>query len=351
MLKNVIVFLLSFMLVLSTIVPVLAAVNDRNFSISIDLKKTSKSLRGGQTLYVGGAGLGNFTKIQDAIDAAADGDTVFVYDDSSPYVENIVIDTQISLLGEEKNTTIIDAAYKGNVVNITVDDVMISGFTIQNGNDSGIYLASNYTRIMDNIVSDNAWGITNINLGNLSFPESPNMGYYTITNNQIIRNGGGIYFASETNSTISGNIISQSDFGMTLMGTENDNISFNIISNNNFDVGLGIFIMGSYNLMIYRNNISHNGLGMWTFITSATKILQNNFIGNNRTAMSYQWILSKIRMLKNRLHLPIHRNVWDENYWNGPRVLPYIIPGVFLKLSLQVDWHPAQEPYSIVTGV
>jgi parallel beta-helix repeat protein len=299
-------------------------------------------------LYVGGSGPGDYTKIQDAIDNATDGDTVFVFDDSSPYIENIVINTSISLLGEEKNTTIIDGAYKGNDVNITADNVTIHGFTIKNGNDSGIYLSSNNNRIMDNIISDNVWGITNVDFGNLSIPESSR--YNTIINNRIIGNGGGIYFVGESNTTISGNIISQAVFGITLMDVINNNISFNVISENNIDLGVGVFIFGSYNTTIYRNNISHNGLGVWTFITSATKILQNNFIGNNRSALTYQGYLSKIRMLKNRLNLPIHRNVWDENYWNGPRLLPYIIPGVFLKLSLQVDWHPAQEPYNIPGG-
>ena len=44
-----------------------------------------KSLSSGNTLYVGGSGEGNYSKIQDAINGASDGDTVFVYDDSSPY--------------------------------------------------------------------------------------------------------------------------------------------------------------------------------------------------------------------------------------------------------------------------
>jgi hypothetical protein len=35
----------------------------------------------GKTLYVGGSGEGNYTKIQDAIDNASKGDTVFVYDE------------------------------------------------------------------------------------------------------------------------------------------------------------------------------------------------------------------------------------------------------------------------------
>jgi len=61
----------------------------------------SQSSRG-DWLYVGGSGLGNYSKIQDAIDNASDEDTVFVYDDSSPYYENLEIDKSIKLLGEIK---------------------------------------------------------------------------------------------------------------------------------------------------------------------------------------------------------------------------------------------------------
>jgi len=45
----------------------------------------------GDTLYVGGNDPGCYDTIQSAIDAAKSGDTIFVYDDSSPYYENIVI--------------------------------------------------------------------------------------------------------------------------------------------------------------------------------------------------------------------------------------------------------------------
>ena len=38
----------------------------------------------GNIYYVGGNGPDNYTKIQGAINDASDGDTVFVYDDSSP---------------------------------------------------------------------------------------------------------------------------------------------------------------------------------------------------------------------------------------------------------------------------
>ena len=49
----------------------------------------------GKTLYVGGSGPGNYSSIQEAIDNASDGDTVFVFDESSPYNESITINTSI----------------------------------------------------------------------------------------------------------------------------------------------------------------------------------------------------------------------------------------------------------------
>ncbi|MHA1376567.1 MAG: hypothetical protein ACTSR7_19990, partial [Promethearchaeota archaeon] len=54
-----------------------------------DVKQIVLPTTSGDTLYVGGNGTGNYTKIQDAIDDANPGDTVFVYDDSSPYYEKV----------------------------------------------------------------------------------------------------------------------------------------------------------------------------------------------------------------------------------------------------------------------
>jgi parallel beta-helix repeat protein len=93
----------------------------------------------GMTLYVGGGGPNNYTSIQDAVDDASGSDTIFVYDDSSPYDENVYIDKSIDLIGENKDTTIIDGGFReGPVVWVEDTIVDISGFTIQNGNSYGI---------------------------------------------------------------------------------------------------------------------------------------------------------------------------------------------------------------------
>ena len=86
----------------------------------------------GKTLYVGGSGPGNYSKIQDAIDNASDGDTVFVYEYSSPYRENLEIDKSINLLGEDRDTTIIDGPGGSNTANVIANRINISGFTLIN---------------------------------------------------------------------------------------------------------------------------------------------------------------------------------------------------------------------------
>ena len=80
------------------------------------------------THYVGGAGPGNYTTIQSAIDAANPGDTVYVF--NGTYSEQITIGKSLSLVGEDKNTTTIRSTMMGSVVSVSADWVNITGLTI-----------------------------------------------------------------------------------------------------------------------------------------------------------------------------------------------------------------------------
>ncbi|MCK5113010.1 MAG: hypothetical protein KAQ84_05650, partial [Thermoplasmatales archaeon] len=127
-------------------------------------KQSIKPLSFGNILYVGGNGTGNYSKIQDAIDNASDGDTVFVYDDSSPYYENVSIYKSINLIGEDKNSTVIDGFSSGYIVKIFSDWVNVSGFTVQNSGGewfpgyAGFNIRANYTTISNNIIKNNCIG-------------------------------------------------------------------------------------------------------------------------------------------------------------------------------------------------
>ncbi len=58
--------------------------------------KTSKEMERGQTFYVGGYGPNNYTQIQDAIDNASEGDTVFVF--NGTYFEHVTVNKSINLI-------------------------------------------------------------------------------------------------------------------------------------------------------------------------------------------------------------------------------------------------------------
>lgn len=103
------------------------------------------------TYYVGGTGAGNYTSIQDAIDNASDGDTVFVY--AGMYNETVTINKTITLEGESKENTIINGRTNGDVVSITADWVNVTQFSIENGS-YGVYVEGDYSNITKNTIKN-----------------------------------------------------------------------------------------------------------------------------------------------------------------------------------------------------
>ena len=99
------------------------------FTIFVSLSEVV-ALEPSNTLYVGGNGTGNYSKIQDAIDDASNGDAIFVY--SGIYYENLIVDKSVSLQGKNKEYAIIDGNGGGDVVYISADEVQLSNFTIRN---------------------------------------------------------------------------------------------------------------------------------------------------------------------------------------------------------------------------
>lgn len=72
--------------------------------------------------------------IQSAIDSANPGDTIMVA--SGTYTENLVIAKTVTLIGEARNTTIIDGSSTGDVILVTADAVRIKKFSIINGGEN-----------------------------------------------------------------------------------------------------------------------------------------------------------------------------------------------------------------------
>jgi nitrous oxidase accessory protein NosD len=107
----------------------------------------------------------NYTTIQTAIDAneTLDGHTILV--DAGIYYEHVYMDKQISLIGENRTTAIIDGHGTGHVISVYSNFVAVRGFTIQQsgfftGLPSGIEIGALNSTIIDNIVISNKGGIS-----------------------------------------------------------------------------------------------------------------------------------------------------------------------------------------------
>ncbi len=302
--------------------------------------KNTLSSTNGNILYVGGTGEGNYTKIQDAIDDAVDGDTVYVYDDSSPYYENLTINKGITLLGEDKETTIIDGLkLTYNIISISADWVTISGFTIQNCNgdylNGAIRINGDYITISGNIIKDN----NNISSNGIRFVERlAKHKYNTISNNIFINNFVGILIEDIIHTTIKNNKFTNHVNGIlpeyicyntTIMGNLIDECKIS-----------GIEINGNNNI-ISGNTISNVTRASHARAVDVTgknnQIINNNFFNNRRNAIC--------------LTLP-WKNLWNGNYWDDwigfkylqLDFLPYFERFLFWFI---IDWHPAQEPHDI----
>jgi len=307
----------------------------------------------GNILYVGGTGEGNYTTIQSAIDEASDGDTVFVFDDSSPYNENLNVDKSISLKGEKKETTVINGNDSEIVVNISSDNVILSGFTVLNhGNYSShnsiIFIESDYNIISENIIKVyKSYGI------DIIYTE-----YTTISDNIITGNTSksflGISIYEGKNNKISGNIIKSFKGGIAFGYSNNYSICGNTLIDNEFGINPAGF---SINDVISLNTISGSFCGIYALNCFNYKITKNNFIGNLKNAgFGYYSFEFFVFGFKYRSIRDIRSTIkWDGNYWNKPRSFPKPILGELPPALIiptpwfQFDWHPAQEPYNYTT--
>jgi parallel beta-helix repeat protein len=266
----------------TSIIPAVAQDNEK-------LLPTSR----GNWLYVGGNGPENYSRIQDAVNNASNGDTIYVYDDSSPYYENLVVDKSIHLIGENKETTIVDGKDSGTCISIIVDSVNVSGLTVQNSSYwfAGIEMTnSNFTNISSNILKNNGGPGLHFNNANNNI----------ITNNIITHNWEGIYLRYGQNNLIDNNFICFNDnlgidlyTGLNTISKNNissdgydgisvfntdllSNIVNNFISNNSIR---GISIWISTNVIVANNVISNNGIGIE--IEYSTSVIYNNSLFNN----------------------------------------------------------------------
>ena len=261
---------LAVMLSILLIVPATsyqADMRDNSYVKGKSNKIETAIINDGNTLYVGGSGEGNYSSIQDAVDNASNGDTIYVYDDSSPYYENVVINKSVNLIGETKETTIIDGEKKGNVIYVCGNGVHISNFTIQRGGEgwpgAGIFIRSSDNVISNNIIKNNGEGIIIMDLVSK---------HNKIRKNTVVNNTetGIDLFNADGNIIKENNVLCNGGDGITIADAGSNTIEKNVLADT-------IYLGRAYRNIVKDNSFSEGGIRIW--YSSGNKLSNNTING------------------------------------------------------------------------
>lgn len=274
----------------------------------------------------------DYPTIDSAITNANDGDTIFVK--KGVYVENPVVNKSISLVGEDRDSTVIDVTAG---LRIERNNVTITGFTIYDG-WHGITVSANCCRISGNKITDATNGIVLFGCEN------------NITGN-ILKSIGlssAIQLNYANGNLINNNYIESCTEGIQLRAGSSDNtVTGNIVTNCK---DVAIRLLGGYSPprwydpngnTIMRNRISNSGCGTTIYGANRNIIINNNYVNN-----TVQFSANEDYYLIWGGNVSV--NTIKENYWsdyngtdaNGDGIgdMPYVID------ENNIDQYPLMKP-------
>lgn len=252
----------------------------------------------------------DYPTIQEAINAADSGDTIYVT--AGMYPENIVVDKSVLIVGEDSSVTVVDGMGHGHVIHVEADDVSITGLTITNSSKwpyIGLFVEGKNCNINENNIVGNYYGIYLSNAsnnrlrGNIMAGNTHNFAVWAQsrsgfmndidTSNKV--NGKPVYYWIDerdtavstdagyvalincTNITVKNLSLTNNKEGVLLAFTERAEISENNITDNQD----GIWVYRSFNNTIWGNSATANlrfGIGLWN--SSSNSISRNNIVDN-----------------------------------------------------------------------
>ena len=230
-----------------------------------------------QTLYVGGTGVGNFTRIQDALENVTIGGTIYVF--PGVYHETLRIFKPVHLVGADSNSTVIDGDNESFVVTLAAGNSTLSGFTIIQSKHkfpfAGVYIVSNHNTISQNVLTDNFYGMQ------LGYSASYNL----VVNNTIHHNGRcGIYFNHASSNRLISNVVFDhpvNGFGLYEFSNHNSIIG-NTFSDNR---DTGVNIRESYDTTVANNTFIQGHIALHAPSPEYHTIKQDNLFTDNTISL------------------------------------------------------------------
>lgn len=259
------------------------------FEVIMDVNHTLNALFAPHfpvTWIVSKSGPANFTSIQEAIDSQLVEYSDIVYVKSGIYYEKVGLTKELTLVGEDKDTTIIDGnGTAGTVVSVYGN---FSGFTVRNG-EYGIDVEAIYVRgplppgghfedtarIDGNRIIDNTVG--GVTVGSIFYNKIPRDTNTTVSNNYIANNSiYGIHIWDASNNLVVNNTIENNGYGIDFYGNSHNNT----LRNNNM-------VDNKYNFGIILRGETTN-----YFATTQAPFLDNDVDASNRVNSKsvYYWI-------------------------------------------------------------
>jgi len=240
----------------------------------------------------------NYTTIQEAIDAneTTDGNTILV--DAGIYYQAVTVNKSISLVGADRNTTILDGNFTiYTLINITASNTKISNFTIMSST-FGIRWILNVSNIevSDNVFTQISWA-----------------GVYAGSNGRIVDN---------------------------------------FMDNNSNCIGT----YGGNNITIVGNTMTHSSAAAVAFSyagsTQPNIVWSNNFINNSSPIYNYKSATNL------NSDYPVGGNYWSDykgtDKYSGPYQnesgsdgigdTPYIPDNSTYNTAYPVDYYPLMHP-------
>ncbi len=318
------------------------------FNVSVPLSSFLIITSGGYTIR------GNFSSIQEAINTAKEHSKIYV--PAGVYFEHLIVNKTVSLIGENISTTIIDGSNNGTVVTVTADNVLITGFTIQNSGwgwtRNGIYVYK----------ADNCEISTNLlikNCHNIRLNYSQNS---RVLKNMIYGDGYGIRLINCVNSTVQDNYVQDCIGGVHLQNATKCIVKKNTLVLNNQGIRL---YSPCVNNVITENMVYNNTYdGMIEAMPGNTTFSNNLFFHNNFINNSNSFICKVPGNIWNKAY-PLGGNYWSRyagsDLYSGPYQNETGSDGIgdtsyFVSLN-NFDYFPLMNPWSmapihnIATGI